>query len=258
MPTFQGNPFSNFYKRILQISQSSNTGVDESGDGVSTSLSLSDDVLQVQPQNDDTTGTFLVKNSSGTELLKVDSTNSLVKALDHNVNTQYATFGINATDSASLTANNHYAIPYQVNSYSDTSNMPTFGTGTDPATTFTTADTNGQYASQIVPMMWYVPDNISIDEVTSIEGADAGTGDTTRMHLYSYTFNSGSTSALASGTLLAHNSDVTNAGNEQGYKSTWTIDSSSVAGGKVVLAFIRMDSVNADYSLNITVKYHLV
>ena len=163
------------------------------------------------------------------------------------------------TDDGLITGpNSTWAGTRDANGGSSVTNDISFGTGTDPATTFTTADTNGQYASQIVPMMWYVPDNISIDEVTSIEGADAGTGDTTRMHLYSYTFNSGSTSALASGTLLAHNSDVTNAGNEQGYKSTWTIDSSSVAGGKVVLAFIRMDSVNADYSLNITVKYHLV
>ena len=67
MPTFQGNPFSNFYKRIFQVSQSSNTGVDattrnvQTGDGVNTSVSISDDVLQVQPQNDDTTGTFVVK-----------------------------------------------------------------------------------------------------------------------------------------------------------------------------------------------------
>ena len=78
------------------------------------------------------------------------------------------------------------------------------------------------------------------------------------MHLMSYTFNSGSTSALASGTLLAHNSDVTNAGNEQAYKSTWTVDSASVTAGKVILAFFRSDSVNSDFSLNITVKYHLV
>ena len=65
--------------------------------------------------------------------------------------------------------------------------------------------------------MWYVQDNISIDAVTSIEGADAATGDTTRMHLFSYDFTSGATSCLTNGTLLAHNSDVTNAGSEQPY-----------------------------------------
>ena len=77
------------------------------------------------------------------------------------------------------------------------------------------------------------------------------------MHLFSYTFNSGSTSALASGTLLAHNSDVTNAGSEQVYKSTWTVDSADVDANKVILAFFKSDSVASDYSVNITVKYHL-
>ena len=77
------------------------------------------------------------------------------------------------------------------------------------------------------------------------------------MHLFSYDFTSGSTSALTNGTLLAHNSDVTNAGYEQVYLSTWTVDSAAVASGKVILATFRSDSVNSDYSLNITVKYHL-
>ena len=105
--------------------------------------------------------------------------------------------------------------------------------------------------------MWYLPDAISIDSVTSIEGADTATGDTTRMHLFSYDFTSGSTSALTNGTLLAHNNDVTNAGSEQAYLSSWTVDSAAVASGKVVLAFFRSDSINSDYSISITVKYHL-
>ena len=138
------------------------------------------------------------------------------------------------------------------NSFSNTKNYTE-----EVVTKFYVDYTDTQYATQIVPCMWFVPDNISIDSVTSIEGADAATGDTTRMHLKSFTFNSGSTSCLTSGELLASNSDVTNAGNEQAYKSDWTINEASVAGGKVILAFIRSDSVNSDYSLNITVKYHL-
>ena len=77
------------------------------------------------------------------------------------------------------------------------------------------------------------------------------------MHLKSFTFTSGATSCLTAGALLAHNSDVTNAGSEQAYKSTWTVDSASVDANKVILAFFESDSVNSDYSINITVKYHL-
>ena len=82
MATFTGNPFSNFYKRILQISQTTNTGVDstvrsvESGDGSPTSVSLSKNVAQVQPQATDTTGAFLVNNQGGSSILSVDTTNS--------------------------------------------------------------------------------------------------------------------------------------------------------------------------------------
>ena len=264
MPSFLTKTFSTFWSRILQIDQSGNSGVDsttravQTGDGVNTSISLSDDVLQVQPQNDNTTGSLLVKTQGGDNILAVDTTNSKVLVGSGQVaaNTQYAIFGVNYSDFSSSVANTHYPIPFTgagANSLNDVD----FGTGTDPDDTFTTASTDTQLASQIVPMMWLVQDNITIDAISHIEGADAATGDTTRMHLKSFTFTSGSTSCLTSGTLLAHNSDVTNAGSEQAYLSTWTIDSASVAANKVILCFFRSDSVNSDYSTTVFVKYHL-
>jgi hypothetical protein len=132
-----------------------------------------------------------------------------------------------------------------------------FGTGIDPDDTFTTADTTTQYASELISMLWYIPDDITIDSVTHFEGADNATGDTTRMHLKSYTFTSGATNCLTAGALLAYNSDITNAGNEQPYLSSWTVDSANVDAGKVVLCFFRNDSINSDYGLNVTIKYHL-
>ena len=256
---------SDGYKSLLRIDDNNN-GIDTSldhvtdGEGTQAALLISDDNIAVRPNNDDTTTLLHVRAKGGGSLLAVDSTNSVVKAGvgQFNVLNQYAYFGIDNSGSANFADDTHYAIPF--------SNMPIlasvadvdFGTGTDPDDTFTTANTDTQYASQIVPMMWFVPDNISIDSVTSIEGADLATGDTTRMHLKSFTLNSGSTSCLTSGALLAHNSDVTNDGNEQAYRSTWTVDSASVSANKVILAFFRQDSENSDYSINITVKYHLV
>ena len=264
MPTFQGNPFSNFYKRILQINQSSNTGVDttvrnvESGDGAKTCLNMSDDEMAIQPQNDEGTRVFKVSSASGTELLKVDSTNSLVKARDHNVNTQYTTFGISSANAQQMSANNHYAIPFAMNEYSASLAMPTFGTGTDPATSFTTAASSATMASDIVPLLWRVPDDITIDEIKHFEGADAATGDTTRMHLMSYTFTSGSTSALTSGAVVANTtSDLPNAGNEQAYLQDWRIDTANIDAGTVLVCTFRSDSNNADYAINVTIKYHL-
>ena len=172
--------------------------------------------------------------------------------------TLYAHFGTDATNSGDWDADKHYPIPFFSNSLGTSLQEDiTFGTSTEPATTFTTADVTNTDSALLVPFMWYVPDNISIDGITSIEGKQTSATATTRMHLFSYTFTSGSTSALTSGTLIAHNSDVTNEGSEQVYLSTWTIDSASVAAGKVLLAFFRVDTATDDYSISITVKYHL-
>ena len=266
MAGLTGKSIASAYKSLLRVDDDAN-GIDTSietvtdGEGTASALRLSDDVVQIFPQNDDTTATFSVRAKGGAGLLTVDSTNSVVKAGvgQFNVLTQYAYFGFNYSNNASLAANTHYPIAFGgANGGTSATNDVDFGTGTDPDDTFTTADTDTQYASQIVHMMWLVPDNISIDSVTSIEGADDATGDTTRMHLKSFTFNSGSTSCLTAGELLANSGDTTNAGNEQAYGKVWTINKASVTGGKVVLAFFRSDSVNSDYSSNITVKYHLV
>ena len=253
------------YKDLLHTNNS-NSGISTSikqitcGDGDLTSLYLSTQNAKIQPATDSTSNT-VIYDANGNALVTVDSTNDLVKLGigQHTANTQYAYFGVDYTHTASYDANTHYPISFITNSTSSntTQDNVTFGTSTDPATTFTTASSTGSHAGELVPFLWFVPDGISIDSVTSIEGADTATGDTTRMHLFSYTFTSGSTSCLTAGTLLAHNSDVTNAGSEQAYKSTWTVDSASVDADKVILGFFRSDSVNSDYSINITVKYHL-
>ena len=271
MAGLTGKSIASAYKSILRVDDDANgidTGVETvtDGEGTSSALRLSDDVVQVMPSNDDTTTTFSVRAKGGTGILSVDTTNSVVKAGvgQFNVLTQYAYFGMGGTGlTSSNTAGYHYPLAFGGGialgaglSLSDQLNI--FGNGTDPATSVTTADATDQRATGLIPYMMYVPDNISVDAVYSIEGADAATGDTTRFHLMSYTFNSGSTSALADGTLIAHNSDTTNAGSEQIYKSTFTIDSASVSAGKVLVCTFESDSVNSDYSCNVVVKYHLV
>ena len=264
MPTFTGKTFSTFYKNLLGINQAGNTGVDATtrlvhdGAGNESSISLSDDVLSVQPVTDDTTGTMLVKNQGGSNILAVDTTNSkvLIGAGQVAANTQYARFGINYADFSDCVANTQYAIPFVGGGASGTNDVD-FGTGLYPATTFTTADTDTQYAAQIVPMLWYVPDDITISSVSHLEGADNATGEASSLQLYSYTFTSGSTSCLSVPTRLAHGG-LTNAGNEQAYLDSWTIDSADVDAGKVILAFVRVSiSVNSNYSYSVIVKYYI-
>ena len=257
-----GKTLAGSYKDLLQL-DNSNTGVGTSssqvkdGEGTGSALFLSDDQLIITPQNDDTTSTFRVRKKDGTDILLVDSTNELVKASGNNVNTQYVNFGVTNGNSAAFADATHQAIPFMMSPMAASGYPPAFGTGTDPATSFTTSEGNATRASDIVPCIWYIHDSISIDAIKSIEGADAAAGDTTRMHLFSYDFTSASTTPLSSGTLLAHNTDVTNAGSEQPYLSSWTVDSASVAAGKVILAFFKSDSINSDFSLSIQIKYHL-
>jgi hypothetical protein len=261
MAGLTGKTISSSYKSLLKINDDA-SGVDTAleivtdGEGTSSAIKLSDDQFQVRPQNDDTTTTFGVVSKGGTGLLTVDSTNSVVKANSGQdiVNTMYATFHMNSGWWAGAADDTHTALSYSSNQLVA---AVAFGTGTDPNLVFTTAEGTGTRASELVPCLWYVTDNIAIDSIVSIEGADTATGDTTRMHLYSYTFNSGSTSALTSGTLLGYNSDIVNAGSEQSYKSTWTVSAGDVDAGKVVLAFLKSDSINSDYSANIYIKYHL-
>ena len=262
--SLSGKTLAGTFKDILQM-DNSNSGIDtttrvvKDGEGTESALYLSDDVVSIRPSNDATTALFSVRGLGGSVLLQIDDTNSKVSALGNYLNTQYADFSVGHTQSAGFAVNTHYALPFSQGIYGSVTaaELPIFGTGTDPATTLPTANADSNRASELVPCMWYVPDAISIDSVTSIEGADTATGDTTRMHLFSYTFTSGSTSALTSGTLLAHNSDVTNAGSEQAYLTSWTVDSAAVTAGKVILAFFKSDSINSDYSVNIRIKYHL-
>tara|TARA_R110002110_G_scaffold139063_7_gene325456 strand:- start:8548 stop:9333 length:786 start_codon:yes stop_codon:yes gene_type:complete len=249
------------YKDITYI-DNNNGGVDstlrtvKTGNGSDTSIAVSNRSVTITSSTNNT-GALSVINASGSSRLLVDTTNDQVKALGTHINTQYATFGISHSIANGFIINTHHPIPFSNMATDDSEDVVGFGTGTDPATSFTTADDPATDASNLVPMFWYVPDNIYIDAVTAIEGGDNATGDTTRMHLMSYTFTSGSTSCLTNGTLLAHNNDVTNAGSEQAYYSSFTVDSTTVASGKVILAFFRSDSINSDYSVNLTVKYHL-
>ena len=261
MAGMTGKTPSATYKDLLKI-ENSNSGIDdtlrqvEDGAGDGSALYIETNSIRVKPEADDT-ALFDVHDKDGNSKFKVDTSNDLVTAVGHYINTQYAYFGVSSGVAAYFVVDAHHPLPFVGNNTSSTlQDNITFGTDTDPATTFTTADGSTTDASLLVNVMWLVPDNITIDAVHSLEGVEGSGERITRMHLFSYTFTSGSTSALTSGTLLAHNSDVTNDGSEQAYKSTWTVDSANVNANKVILAFFQMDTVD-NPSVNITVKYHL-
>ena len=271
MPSKTGKTYSSFYPNDLAVNQSSGVGIDSTtrvihdGLGQSTAISLSDDVLQVKPVNDNSVSTMTCQSASGNNILSVDTTNSkvLVGASQVAANTNYAYFGCDNGASAAFAADVHYGIPF-VNSNSaavltntsmGSSTSSSFN-DTNPATTLTIT-TSAEYRIQA---FWYVMDDITIDAVKWWHAADTATGDDTAAHLMSYTIDSANGSAsgdLSSGVVVADGATITNAGNEQIYYQAMTVQSADVDAGKVILFTFTSDTINSDYSINATVKYHI-
>ena len=270
MPTKEGKTYSSFYKNGPQIRQTSNTGVDsttrvlEDGAGNSTSISLSDDVLQVQPVNDDTVGTFLVKDKGGSNIFAVDTSGTgtgstatgriLMGRSQVAANTQYVHFGIDSIESGSFLTDTHYMIPFSSNTINSAADH-TIGTGTDPDLSLTISTS----ADAVIGAMWYVLDNITIDQVIWWSGSTVSTGEVTRTHLVSYTIDTGNGSTggdLSSGVVVADGGDITNAGYEQAYYQSLTIQSADVDAGKAVFFIFRQDGTD-NHAINATVKYHI-
>ena len=247
------------YGDILQVENSgsgrtaSGTAIKD-GLGQSTALTLGQNKAQVKPSSD-SGDAFLVEASDGTNLLTVDTTNSAVKAgsTQSYVNTQIKEFG---TFDMSPTAGNHYPMISMtaLETVSNTDYTPiTFGTGTDPQTTYTIASS----AEVFVPVLWYIPTAITIDEIRVIASADGAT--TLNFHLFSYDMATGTGSGagdLSNGTLLAHNGSALTAGDDRITSTTLTVDSADVVADKVILALVENIGGTDDVTAQLIVKYH--
>ena len=266
MPTFTGKTFSSFYKNLFGIDQSSNTGVDattrtvQDGAGNSTSISLSDDVLSVQPVNDDTAGAMLVKNKGGDNILAVNTTDSkvLVGASQVTANTQYAYFGVSSTQALSAVAGTHYLIPFG-NIVFASGTAIAFGTGTNPLTSYDVSDNNN--GDDLTMMLWYVPDNITVDAVHLLAGGSAASGDTINIHLLRFDIDKGAGAGkgdLSNGAVIAGGADIASLGYDNIIYQTTSPSSADVDAGQVITATFESNGTNSDYGVQIIVKYHLI
>tara|TARA_R100001594_G_scaffold46253_1_gene79295 strand:- start:178 stop:963 length:786 start_codon:yes stop_codon:yes gene_type:complete len=249
------------YKDLLQINNSNNgvdatTRVVKDGEGTASSIHISDDALMVQPQGDDTTDVFSVRDKDGNRLLQVDSSNDLVKAGigQHIANTQIQRFGFASGASLPSSSNTWTAIPSGGRAGVA---AVEFGTGGTPDTTFTISST----ADDIVPCFFYVPVNITIDSCNVWLGADAASGDDVKFSVMSYDVvtTAGATAGdLSSGTENCVSAGIlTGAGYEQAYFKQLTVSSANVAAGKVIMAFVHQTGTNSDLSINMQLVYHL-
>ena len=63
---------------------------------------------------------------------------------------------------------------------------------------------------------------------------------------------------LSGGTVVAASSTITNAGYEQAYYNQMSLTADvDVDAGDVILFTFAADTVNSDYTINVTVKYHI-
>tara|TARA_R110000824_G_scaffold400186_1_gene607175 strand:+ start:549 stop:1337 length:789 start_codon:yes stop_codon:yes gene_type:complete len=256
-----GKTKASSYKDILQMNNS-NSGVDTTtrnvvdGEGTASVIGISDDVLKVMPQNDDTTSTFNVRDKDNNVLLSVDSTNDLVKAGagQHIVNTAIKDWFITYQSQYPSTADTWRALG--LGGGGRTIGNVTMGTGATPALSYTIATT----AHELVGLFWYVPFNISIDSCHAWFGADTATGDVVKFSVMSYTVDSanGSTSGdLSSGVQnCVSPSAITGAGYEQAYYQALTVSTADVNAGRVICAFVAQDGTNSDLSCNMQLIWH--
>ena len=260
MPSKTGKTPASYYKSDVSVDQSTNVGFDSttrsiiSGDGAKSSISLSDDVLSVQPVTDNTTGTMLVKNQGGSNILSVDTTNSKVLLGASQVPpTLFKEMGLY---DFSPTAGYHYPL------IANTMFIPTgatafagdndWGNGTDPATTL---DISGLTAQEnTVAVYWYLENNITLDSVRFMATADGSA--TLNFHLFGYTLDTSSNHGdLSSGVVHANGTvDATNATVKTG---TFTLDTADIDAGKVVVGFVENVTDTSDVTVSFNIKYHI-
>jgi len=252
------------YKDLLQMNNS-NSGVDTvtrnvvDGEGTASAISISDDTFSIKPQNDDTTEVFAVYSKDNQRLLRIDSSNDVVKAGigQHIVNTSIQNFTLNSADSTPATTDwTAMALPQLGRSAGEI----TAGSSTTPTDSIT-IDGTTNLACEIVQYMWYVPFNITVDSCNVWFGADADTGDEVKFSVMSYTVRTDNGSAsgdLSSGVENCYSlAAISGLGDEQAYFQELTLRTADVDAGKVMCAFVLQASSNSDLTANMQLVYHL-
>jgi hypothetical protein len=245
------------YKDILQVDNNGSGRTDngtiiKDGEGNPTALTLGGNKAHIKPATNQTDA-FLVENVVGSDLLKVDTTNSevTVGATQTYANTQIHNFLLQQHEA--LTGQ-HFALTSDVFG-GNTIGAISFGTGTDPATSLTLSSSEDA-ASDSLACYWYVPVAITIDEVRVLATGDAGNLD---FHLFSYDMATGTGSDagdLSGGTLLAHSGSVMAVNDDRILTNTLTVDSASVAADKVVIATVERIGSSTTTTVRMLVKYH--
>ncbi len=261
MGSLAGKSPANTYKSLLKVADETN-GVSgtasqiEDGEGTSTCISVGDDNFKVKPQSDNTTTTFEVENASGSNLLTVDSSNSVVKVGTSQVSatTQLLYFkGYRVKPSG---AGTHTFISLGNAEYGNSAIAEVSGgTGTDPDTTVDA----GVVTDDLLLCIFAVPYNVTIDACKALISSLNATDVVCNVHLMSYDMvNDGTTNDgnLSNGTVLA-DGQATAVDRNVIKTLDMTIQSSSVTSGKIIACLVENETNTDDITISVQVKYHI-
>jgi len=260
MGSLAGKSPANTYKSLLKVADETN-GVSgslsnvEDGEGTSSSLNVSNSQTRINP-NTNTAATFRVNTADNTNLLTVDTNNSLVKV---------GTSQVSATTQL-LTFNAYRIVPFSAGAHmflsvgsldfgADRGAEIAMGNGTNPDTS-KDAGTDTQYLTYLI---FNVPFNMTIDACKALVTSDTDTDITVNVHLMSYDMVSDGTTNdgnLSNGTVLADGQAT--AVDRNVLKSVdLTIQSSSVTSGKVIMCTVENETDTNDINIQVQVKYHI-
>ncbi len=133
------------------------------------------------------------------------------------------------------------------------------GSGVNPATSLTVSSAS----HELVPAIWLLQANITIDEVNYMMGSDAAS--TINLHVMQYDIvtSTGSTAGdLSNGVVLAQTGSASDSlspvttGDDRVSNGTLTINTANVNSGKVVMLFAESSDTD-DMTVSVNVKYHL-
>ena len=269
MASFTGKPMKDVYKDILQT-DNSNSGLSTTikqikcGDGDTTALYLSSRNAKIQPGADSTTNTAIY-DADGNALVVVDSTNDLVKLGigQHTANTQFKEFAL--WDFTPAAGEHHPLLssPGLLEGavyYTGHVNGAAWGgTGANPVTSLTVASAS----KELVPNLWILPQNITIDAIQYVMSSDAASTISVQVASYSIVSGSGSTAGdLSSGTVLAQTGSASDSlspvttGADRVSTGTLTVNTANVDSGKAIVVFAEASDTD-DMTVQVNIKYHL-
>ena len=250
------------YKDLLHLAND-NSGLTGSnnlvrdGNGVASSVTLGKDLFNVQPATTD--GQLCtIKTAGGTTLFRVDSNTNSVRAMENLHHVTTLTHSFHTTD-LDVSATGHY--PLSATGAQSEFEMTEFGTGTDPATSLDFSAVGGADKNMLVHGYWWALQDLQIDSVRVLVHSDHPSDDTCEFHLMRYDISSsaGTEGDLSNGTALASSNTAVTVNSSKLINQELTLSVGPTANeGQILLGFIKINSHNGGFSVNMSVKYHLI